>query len=322
MDEGVATTSISSLHHDIINTHLLTRLDGPTLASTSCASSQLHTLSNDENLWTNICLSTWPSTDDPRIRQFISNFPNGPRSFFSKSFPLLISHPDPPSQNLNPPSQTQELISAVDIHYQGKSIFSKVQEIETHSGWFRCSPFRIDLLDPKDVVPTSIVQKRDTRRDLFEELRLSWIIINPVGKQAANFSSWRPVSVQRHWLTNEVQVRFATILGVDQVTDVQCGIIVTFGGEMQVREVSLQVENMDGINLNGKDSLGILEKAIQSGERKKGRREEARERYEEYVTRMRERKEKKLRIERRLDALCVAIGVSILASFWMLVLLR
>ncbi|KAF5179884.1 F-box protein, partial [Thalictrum thalictroides] len=118
-------------------------------------------------------------------------------------------------------------------------------------------------------------------------------------QQVANLSSWRPVSVQHHWLTNDIQVRFATILTVDQHrdNDVQCGIIVTFGSEMQVREVSLQVEDMDGINLNGKDSLGILQRAIENGERKMGRREEGRERYEEYVKRMSEKKEKRLRRE-------------------------
>ncbi|XWS66622.1 hypothetical protein CRYUN_Cryun05aG0215800 [Craigia yunnanensis] len=82
--------AISTIHPDIIETHILTRLDGPTLASASCASSHLRALTSQENLWTNICHSAWPSTTSPRIRHVISNFPNGSRSFFSDAFPLTM----------------------------------------------------------------------------------------------------------------------------------------------------------------------------------------------------------------------------------------
>ncbi|KAL5721123.1 hypothetical protein ACHQM5_013721 [Ranunculus cassubicifolius] len=314
-DEGEATTSISTVHPDVINTHILTRLDGPSLACLSSASSQLHSLSNDESLWTNICHSTWPSTDHPRMREIISGFPNGPRSFFSKSFPLLISSQNSISSSPSP----VELISSVDVHYKETLIFSKVQETETDSGWFRCSPFRIDLLDPKDIVLTPIESTEDPCKDLLEGLRVSWIIVNPKGRQAANLSSWKPVSVTRHWLTNDIQVRFATILSVDKETEVQCGILVSFGIDMQVKEMSLQVEDMDGVNLNGKDSLGILMRGIENGERKMGWRE-GKLRYEEYLRKMIERKERNLRREGRLDALCITIGVSILACFWMMIL--
>lgn len=166
-------------------------------------------------------------------------------------------------------------------------------------------------------MPTHIDHIDDACRDLSEGLTLSWILVNPTAQQqqAANLSSLRPVSVQRHWLTNDIQVKFATIL-----SDVQCGITVMFGSGMQVREVSLQVEDMDGINLNGKESLGILRAAMEQGERRKGRKEESKERYEEYLRNMRERRDRNLRREGRLDSLCVAVGVSILVCFWFLVL--
>ncbi|GFZ07284.1 hypothetical protein Acr_19g0002210 [Actinidia rufa] len=41
VDQGGDTT-ISAVHPDILRTHILTRLDGPTLASAGCASAQLH----------------------------------------------------------------------------------------------------------------------------------------------------------------------------------------------------------------------------------------------------------------------------------------
>ncbi|KAF8403339.1 hypothetical protein HHK36_011441 [Tetracentron sinense] len=321
-DEGGATT-ISAVNSDVLQTHILTRLDGPTLASASCASSQLHSLSTQENLWTDICRATWPSMDNPRMRHLISSFPNGPRSFFSDSFPLLLSPPDHP-HHYHRPSPTPELIFAVDIRYKNALIFSKTHETETLSGWFRCSPFRIDLLDPKDVVPTPIryPDGEESCRSLSEDLTLSWIVIDPTGRRAANLSSWRPVSVQRHWLSGEIQVMYASILAGERKSSefVQCGIVVTFGGceggELQVREVSLQVEDLDGTDLTGKDSLVILQRGLESGKRRKGRREEGKERYEEYVEMKRERKERKLKREERLDMICIAFGVSVFAAFW------
>uniref|UniRef100_A0A5B7ADC7 F-box protein n=1 Tax=Davidia involucrata TaxID=16924 RepID=A0A5B7ADC7_DAVIN len=337
VEEGGATT-FSAVHPDILQAHILTRLDGPTLASASCASSQLHALSAQDHLWTDICHSTWPSTTTPRLRQVISTFPNGARSFFAHSFPLLLSDSTAKSpSNLNRPSALPppELISAVDIYYQNKLILTKVQATETVTGWFRCSPFRIDLLDLKDVVPTPIQHPDgdDTCMALAEEMTLSWIVIDPIGRQAMNLSSHKPVSVQRHWLSGEVQVWFASILAGDHKGSasefVQCGIVVTCGGseegEMQVREVSLQVEDMEGMHLTGKDSLVILQRALEGKRGRVGRRrreEEGRRRYREYLKMKRERRERKLRTEETLDILCVAFGVSILAAFWFFVLCR
>ncbi|KAH7512201.1 hypothetical protein FEM48_Zijuj12G0065500 [Ziziphus jujuba var. spinosa] len=265
--------TFSTVHPDIIQTHILTRLDGPTLASAACTSSQLHALSCQEKLWTDICHSTWPSTTAPRLRHLISTFPDGPRSFFSESFP--------PLSDLEPTTTTtasntwryhhrpSELISAVDIYYRGKLMFSKVVETETVSGWFRCSPFRIDLLEPKDVVTTPIRYPNGDNAcgQLSEEFTLSWIVIDPRGRRAMNLSSHRPVSVQRHWLSGEVHVRFASVLTGERGSSseyVQWGIVVTCGGsdsgDMQVREVSLLAEDMDGMHLNGGDSLEHLQK--------------------------------------------------------------
>ncbi|XP_042511799.1 probable F-box protein At2g36090 [Macadamia integrifolia] len=326
-------TTLDALHPDL-QSHILTRLDGQTLTYASCVSSQFHAFCTEESLWTDICLSTWPSTNDPRVRQLISTFPNGPRSFFSDSFPLLVPSSE---SNLLPPtspcsSSPELLISAVDIQYRDELIFSKVQETETQSRWFRCSPFRLDFLDIKDVVPTPIrATAADTCQDISDGLTLSWITIDPTGLRAANLSSWKPVSVQRHWLSGEIQARFATILAGDRKSTefVQCGVVVTCGacegGEMmQVREIYLQVEDMEGMNLNGMDSLGILRKAMrgEGGKRMKRRGEEGKQRYEEYLRLQTERKERKLRREGRLDAICIAFGFSIVAAFWALLLFR
>ncbi|KAF8395421.1 hypothetical protein HHK36_019367 [Tetracentron sinense] len=329
--DEVSATTISAIHSDVLQTHILTRLDGPTLASATCVSSQLHSLSTQESLWRDICHATWPSMDNPRMSNLISTFPKGPRSFFSDSFPLLVSRPEPhhrPEQNPHPPSPTPELIFAVDIYHRKNLIFSKLHETETLTSWFRYSPFRIDLLEPKDVVSTP-VQYPDGEEScsrLLEDVTLSWIVVDPAGRRAANLSSWRAVSVQRHWLSGEIQVMYASILAGDRRSSefVQCGIVVTFGGceggEMQVREVSLLVEDMDGKNLTGEDSLVILQRALESRKGRKGRREEGRERYEEYVVMKRERKDRKLRREGRFHMMCMAFGVFVFAAFLVFVL--
>lgn len=324
--EEAGTTGVSALHPDIFETHILTRLDGPSLASASCASAAVNDVSAREYLWSNICHSTWPSTSAPRVSDILSNFPDGgPRSFFSQSFPLPCSSTTLPNSNCPLLPSTTELISAVDIYYRNELIFTKVEETETVTGWFRCSPFRIDLLDPKDVVPTQIQHPNgdESCTAMMDDIRLSWILIDPSARRAVNLSSHKPVSVQRHWLSGEIQVRFASILASSWAC-VQCGIVVncggTEGGETQVREVSLEVEDMDGKHLNGRDSLVILQRAME-GKRGSGvnREEEARRRYKEFLMMRKEKRERKLRIEGTLDTLCVAFGVTIFAACWFFV---
>ncbi|KAK2655598.1 hypothetical protein Ddye_008650 [Dipteronia dyeriana] len=280
---SIITSSISGVHSDIIETHILTRLDGPTLASTACVSSQLYSLITcDETLWTNICHSTWPSTNSPRVSHVISTFDKGPRSFFSESF----TNPDPTASAAESASNhdaPSELISAVDIYYRKKLMLSKVVETETVSGWYKCSPFRVDLLDPKDTVSTRIPypDTEEACRELAEDFTLSWILIDPTRRRAMNLSSNKPVSVQRHWLSGEVHVRFASMLSGGE----QCGIVITCGrSQMHVREVSLQVEDTDGMHLSGKDSLVILQRALEGKrENNRGREEEGKRRYEHYL---------------------------------------
>ncbi|KAI3738530.1 hypothetical protein L2E82_28564 [Cichorium intybus] len=323
-----ATTGISSLPTDILESHILTRLDGQTLASATCASVSLSAGQHNHQLWSNICHSAWPSTAGDRISKIISAFSddkNGPLSFFSQSFPL----PGPDPTTVHPPPQrptsslpVSELISAVDIYYRNKSILTKTEETETTNDWFRCWPFRIDLLDPKDVVPTQIPQPDDEAMctALMEDMTLSWILIDPVNKQAVNLSSHKPVSVHRHWLSGEVKVCFVSILGVDGVV-VQFGIVVNCGGsedgEMQVREVTMEVEDMDGKHLNGRDSMVILQKVME-GKRGSGvdRVEEARMRHRRYQEMKRERRERKSRVKWILDILSLTVVLSIFVALF------
>lgn len=331
-----AATVLTSIHPDVIRTHILTRLDGPALVAATSASSQLHSLSSSNDcLWRDVCIAAWPSVRDPRVAEAIATFPSGHRSFFSDSYPVLHHH-KLRRRRSPPPPMAECLISAVDVHYEGEAIFSKVHETETASGWFECSPFRVDLLDLKESVPTRIQKPGGTPdeawlRHLEESLSLSWIVVDPARKRAANFSTRRPVSVQRHWLTGDVQVQYVTVVAGgppgSAAEHVQCTATVTCGGTegggLHVREVSFQVEDMEGKSLSGKDSLAILGEAMESGERKKAKRaSEGKERFEEYKARKRERRERKQRAERALDLLCIVVGVTAFVGFWSFILFR
>lgn len=204
-------------------------------------------------------------------------FPAGHRSFFSDAFPFL-EHDG--VINLPPSSvDTTELISAVDIFYKDEVIFSRVHVTETVSGWFLCSPMRVDLVEPKELISTkvSVVNQweDDTWKiDLEKNLYLSWILIDPTGKRAADVSTRKPVSVQRHWLTGEVYVKFSTIFVVgnkkrsEQVEFTVTVVLAAFNRReeetavMQIREVCLVAEDKDGRNLGGKGSLVILAAAM------------------------------------------------------------
>ncbi|XAR60166.1 hypothetical protein NMG60_11033423 [Bertholletia excelsa] len=322
-------TEISAVHPDIIQTHILSRLDGQTLASAGCSSSLLLRLSSQDDLWCQICNETWPSTAQPRLRSLISAFPAGHRSFFSDSFPTLHRHI--PTQKLprSPSPNPEYLISAVDLRYKDALVLSKAHESETKSGWFLSSPFRVDLIEPKETVPAPAKfhgGEDDTcRTDLEDNLTLSWILVDPYRNRAANFSSLRPVSVRRHWLTGDLLVRYATISAGNQRGDlVQWEVTVTCGGkggELHVKEVYLQVEDMEGRNLSGKESLVILQDAMEAGKRRKAKAGEAKQSYEDYQRMKRERRERKQRREKSLDLVCMATAVTIFLA-WAFLLVR
>ncbi|XP_057425845.1 probable F-box protein At2g36090 [Lotus japonicus] len=314
-----AATTISAVHPDIIHANILTRLDGAALASAVSSCSQFRTLSFHEDLWSNACHSTWPSTSSPRVRQVISTFSGGSRSFFADSFPTFSTTT---ATDAAAPDQTPELISAVDIFHRDRLILSKVVETETVTGWFRGSPFRVDMLDSKDVVRT--VCKDDTCRDL----RVSWIVNDPARKRAVNVSSGEAVCVEEHWLSGEVRSRFATVVTRKRGMAVAlCSVVVVTwwrpGGGEEVREVSLQVEDMDGKLLNGRDSLVILMRVLE-GERRRGKKEGfCSWSYREFVNMKKEREEEKVRAERRLDMLlCLCVGLIALTFTALFVLWR
>ncbi|KAL8479970.1 hypothetical protein ACS0TY_026783 [Phlomoides rotata] len=296
------------LHPDIIQSHILKRLDGQTLASATCASAQLLSLCSEDLLWREICNSTWPATSHPTVRRAIAAFPSGHRSFYSDSFPSVRCHKPAAA------SETSEFISAVDIYYDDELLYSKVTVTETLSAWFLSSPFRLDLLSNKETVPTPLIYDGACVGLAKERLRVSWILIDPSKKRAVNIASMKAVEVRRHWLTEEVQLRYATVLG----DVVQCAVVVSCGGEkeggeLQVREVSMQVEDIGGKILTGLDSLGILGSAME-GQRWKSDMKREQDIYDMFLKMKIECREREQKREKSLDMMCIAAGVSIFVA--------
>ncbi|XP_010521635.1 PREDICTED: F-box protein At2g27310-like [Tarenaya hassleriana] len=343
-----STSSISAVHPEVFRTHILSRLDGPTLASAAATSSYFHTLCSDQTLWRQISTATWPSINDPRVLRLITSFPSGFISFFSDSYPL----PDPNPPSIPGPTPPEKFISAVDLYYRGHLIYSKVQEtaIETGSGSeselasgrFMDSPFRVDLLDPKETVPTKLRYPGGNYeswvRDMEENTTLNWVIIDPTRKRSANVSSRRAVSAQRNWVTGNLELRFAAAAaetaGVTEVVAVGAGdswkeVDEEVGGEVHVRDVRLQVEDMEGKCMNGKDSLVILQGLLQGKRLGIGEEEEDDEggrvmktRYEEYVEAKKRWRERKERRERAKDYGFMVFGCALFLLLWSLILFR
>ncbi|XP_071710862.1 F-box protein At2g27310-like [Rutidosis leptorrhynchoides] len=282
-------TSFCDIHPDIIQTHILPRLNGQSLSATSAVSAHLHSLCSDHNLWTPISTSTWPSITDPRVHDVISTFPAGHRSFFQDSFPALTTNDvnDRPSQrsdllfshDLNCPSQ---LISAVDIRYQSDVVYSKVEFTDTTTD-FLSSKLKIELNDcngSESKHPTRISQYIGVKVDelagadeatlshLKESMELSWIIIDPTRKRAGNISSIKPLSARQGWMTNDTVLEYVTVLpGSDPNEMVQCRIKMVLGVDTQnmglyVKKVVLKLRDLNYKCLNGREFLVTTQGAI------------------------------------------------------------
>ncbi|KAL8104608.1 F-box protein At3g44326-like [Apium graveolens] len=152
------STKITDLHPEIMFTHVLTRMDHSSLASLALVSTQLHALCSNEIVWANICNSKWQSTKHLLLQNAISSFPVGHRSFFYDWYPILeLGNKYKCSWFICPDTTTvvqrpEHLISAVDIQYNNKNIYSKVDVINTSTESFASSSFKVEVLNPKEFV--------------------------------------------------------------------------------------------------------------------------------------------------------------------------
>ncbi|CAA7400243.1 unnamed protein product [Spirodela intermedia] len=303
---AAAGRSLEELHPDVV-TSVLRLLDGRSLAAASCSAPLLRALSVQPHLWESLCLRAWPSLHHHRLRSLLPCFPHSHRSFFSDAYP----YPHPGSAAVpSPEPPPAALVWAVDLFHGGEPLLSRVMETDPQGAWFLGSPLRIDALDRKAAAAAAAAPAAAVISP--ESLELSWVVIDPARRRAANLSSRRPVSVKRHWYTGEIHLRFAVVLGEDGAAAAVASVTCGSGGAttmLQLREVSLTVEDADGKCLTGRHSLVLLLGALEGGRRSTG--EEARRRYADYLARRRERKEKRIREEAQLNLRCVLSGVSL-----------
>ncbi|XP_022157754.1 F-box protein At2g27310-like isoform X1 [Momordica charantia] len=248
-----------------------------------------------------------------------------------------------------------DFVSLVDIKYKDKTICSRVlwgiPNANGFNGWFYNCPFRIDLLtyasredgdhevalSVSDGLPPIMSMDRERKggklwQELRDELRLSWIIVNRKMKQAVNVASWRPLGGQRHWPTDrDFVIRFGSILPAKDILPcqvVECILsmkfraIYTEGEETQttlkLTELSMQLEDMEGAYVNGRNSLLILKEALSC--RRSKNYSEVLESCHLYSRVQSELREEKMRNESRLDRLCILSGIAAFLTFWYYIL--
>lgn len=305
------STAIEDLHPDVL-ARALRRMDGPTLAAVGCSSSSFRSLTAEPSIWRDLCLDAWPSLRLLPVFPLLS-----PRSFFADSYPFpdtdASSDPEASAKPSLPPGR---VFSAVDIRHAGVLVLSRVVETDTSCPWFLGSAFRIDALERTKSLPATGWQQAAGLSPA--GLELSWTVVDAATQRAVNVSSRSPVAVDRHWYTGEALVRFTTVLGGCAVS-----VVVACGEEAgQVREVSLTVEDEDGIAMDGRKGLGILTAAMNGRRRRRrgvGEEREAKRRYHEYLRRKEMRKERKARREALLDLCCTAFGTLVFFAILLLV---
>jgi len=283
----MSTSIFSRLDRDIIHTHILPRLDGTTLTVLSSVCSKLRHMicHNNENLWRNIYTSKWPSLlKDPIVNNVISTFPGGYHSFFSDAFPSL-HHLNNNSHCSYPP--TIDLIHAFDIYIHGECLTSsvRVQSLNTN-----CLSFSDLFHVTFDDFNMGHIHNEEWEEYVAEnlrlswtDLRLSWIVIDPIRKHAANLirSSCIPSSVGQtmHWWgPGEHKILYEMVMAGEcqvptEMEMVKCKVSVScFPNDdgLHLKEVVVRMNDMISGNLVGLNQcVAILLNAIQNGEWKK-----------------------------------------------------
>ncbi|MFS7975869.1 putative F-box-like domain superfamily protein [Helianthus anomalus] len=249
-------------------------------------------------------------------------------------------------QNVSP----SDFVFIVDIRYKDKSICSKViwgiPNANGFNGWFSNCPFRIDLfsfsdqgddhtggvtLSIDDGLPLVTSMERERKdgklwQELRDEIRLSWIVVNTKAKKAANLSSWSPLGGQRHWPTEkDFLLRFGSILPAEDILPcqmVECILAMKFQvteasgvqTTLKLTELCMQLGDMEGAHVNGRNSLLVLNEALSCNRSKNYNL--ALESCHLYSKVQSEIKEEKMRYESRLDKLWILGGITIFVTLF------
>lgn len=240
-----------------------------------------------------------------------------------------------------------DFVSLVDVHYRDKAIYSKIlwgiPGAADCNGWFSNCPFSIDLLSSfdkgkngevlanislADGLPpiTSIERERKYGKlwsDLWNNIRLSWILVNTREKQAFNLSSWSPLGGQKHWPTDkDFLIHFGSILPAHKILPlgvVQGILVMKFrisdhgvgrhGSHttLKLTELGMRLEDMGGAHVNGRNSLLILRRALSCHRTMNYNNVLAS--YHQFLKAQSELKDEKMKNESLTDTLCALGGI-------------
>jgi hypothetical protein len=87
---------------------------------------------------------------------------------------------------------------------------------------------------------------------------------------------------------------------------------------LNLTELSMQLEDMEGAHVNGRNSLLILKEALSC--RRSKNHSEVLESCHLYSKAQSELREEKMKIESRLDRLCIVTGIAAFLTFWYCIL--
>ncbi|GLJ55201.1 hypothetical protein SUGI_1184530 [Cryptomeria japonica] len=330
------------LNSDLIR-EILDRVDGITLANAGCVSSDFCSIARQEGLWEEACCSVWPSTKNTDAKQFISSSLGGFRNFYASCFPFIDYDQSESSEtnsrrlrNLGDANYPSDFVCLVDVQYNNKFIYSQVlwgiPAPEDFEGWFCNCSFRIDLINfdedhtSPDQLPTIVLGDINKGGEFWghlkENIRLSCIVINRRTGQAANVSSWGPLFEQKHWYSDKDSVIcFGSILPAHSILPcniVQCKLVMKCRvlerdhTSLKITELSMQMEDIMGTHVNGRNSLLILKRALYC--RRSMNHNKILESCEKYLREQSTLKEAKIRMEDLLNTFFILTGIITFAS--------
>ena len=165
--------------------------------------------------------------------------------------------------------------------------------------------------------------RHDHCKELVENLRLSWVLLDKTNGKSVNLSSWKPLLVQRTWpFHGDYLIHFGSIVPVEESLLPhklsKCIIIVrckmTEGeGCPKWMEISMQMEDLTGACVSGSKGLMVLNHALNCLQ--SSNHLEVEQGFHQYEKKRRETMKKIQFRETLIDSFCVTIEFTILVVF-------
>ncbi|XP_040987778.1 probable F-box protein At2g36090 [Juglans microcarpa x Juglans regia] len=284
---------LNDINGDVLG-DIMARFDGLTMAAATCACSGLRDAARDQRLWRQLtsyflCNHWW-------LRQVsASQFASLADIFYKKDCVF---------------SKVMDGIpQAMDANYDEGSECTPNVSTDDCRRWYSNCPFKLELLslendegtdfdgelgyaDNEDVdqdlghnandeerrgfLAMAVAENGNLRHDhskeLEENLRLSWVLLDKKNGTTVNLSSWKPLLVQRSWPFNgDYVLHFGSIIPVEESLLhhklAKCKIVIRCkptesGGRPNWREISMQIEDITGASVGGSKSLVVLNHAL------------------------------------------------------------